>query len=197
MAVQGRLPWLVVGGVVVAIAAATWFIRSDDAAAPAVAAPGPVADDGRGSPVQRGAQPASTASRPPRDPIERMAEISDRRAQSREDYLKRTEALRQTAEKSFAAEKVDAAWAPAKETALDAVAAQPSFATANAAPRRMQVECRSSMCRIDSEFGSMGQAEDWLLLYMSSVGSTLPNSVVTRTPNPDGSASIRIYGRGR
>ena len=35
------------------------------------------------------------------------------------------------------------------------------------------------------------------MMYMASVGKALPSSVVSRTPNPDGSTSVEIYGRAR
>lgn len=196
MASQGRLPWIVVGGVVVAIAAATWLIR-DRGAATAEAPAEPV------QPVATGTAPPATrsgapASRPlPTDPAERMAAISERRAERRAEFERRNEEMRVAAEKTFTTEQVDASWAPVKERELDTIAARPEFATANATPKRMDVQCKSSVCRLDGDFTSMGQAEDWVLMYMSSVGSAMPNSVVTRTANPDGSASVRIYGRAR
>ena len=64
-------------------------------------------------------------------------------------------------------------------------------------PKDLRVDCKSSMCRLDSSFATNGQAEDWVLLYMSSVGSALPNAVVSRVPNPDGTTRVEIYGRAR
>jgi hypothetical protein len=32
---------------------------------------------------------------------------------------------------------------------------------------------------------------------MSSVGSSLPNAMVTRSRNPDGTIGVRIYGQAR
>jgi hypothetical protein len=34
-------------------------------------------------------------------------------------------------------------------------------------------------------------------MYMSSVGGDLPNAIVSRVPNPDGTTSVQIYGRAR
>ena len=65
------------------------------------------------------------------------------------------------------------------------------------APRSLDIDCKSSMCRVGGSFASNGDAEDWVLIYMSSVGSTLPNAVVSRSANPDGTTSVQIYGRAR
>lgn len=97
----------------------------------------------------------------------------------------------------FAAEKVDPAWAPTKQVDLKKIAELPQITSAVPAPKQMAVDCRSSMCRIEGTFDASGSAQDWTLLYLSSVGDALPSAVVSRVQNPDGTSSVRIYGRAR
>jgi hypothetical protein len=126
-----------------------------------------------------------------------LAEHVGLRAQRRDEQMARTAAMKRQSAERFAAEQVDPAWAPQKEAELTGVANLPSFETAGVKPTEMRMDCKSSMCRIDGQFINNGAAEDWILIYMSSVGSAMPNSVVSRTQNPDGSTRVEIYGRAR
>ena len=115
----------------------------------------------------------------------------------RREHEARNRALREESEQRFASEQVDPAWAPQKERELRDVASQETFEVAGANPTSLSIDCRSSMCRLNGEFESNGKGEDWILMYMSSVGSSMPNSIVSRTRNPDGSMRVEIYGRAR
>lgn len=196
MATSNKLPLLVLGGVVVAIAAATFLLRgrgadpapaADVAEAPAGAAPAAVTAD----------PPRGGGPRPGASGAERVQAVTARREEMRARHAQQTEEMRQRAEKTFEGERVDPQWAPGKQRELDAITEQPAFETIGVTPSRLDVQCRSSMCRIEGDFASAGQADDWVLVYMSSVGSTMPHSIVSRVANPDGSTSVRIYGRGR
>lgn len=141
---------------------------------------------------------------PPRAPVGSRASVEaqlaaqvEQRAQRRSEHVTRTAALKKQSAERFAAEQMDPAWAPQKEAELSTIASQPGFATAGVKPTSLSMDCKSSMCRIDGQFASNGEAEDWILIYMSSVGSAMPNSVVSRTQNPDGSTRVEIYGRAR
>ena len=197
MAGSNRLPLLVLGGVVVAIAAATLVIRSRADAPPEPSTPVVGAEaESPADPLAPGAVPAA-GRRPATDPERRVEAVAARREDLRARHAARTEEMREQAEKTFASERADPQWSAGKQRELDAITDQPAFAAIGVEPKRLDIECRSSMCRIEGDFASPGQADDWVLVYMSSVGSTLPNSVVTRVPNPDGSSSVRIYGRAR
>ena len=115
----------------------------------------------------------------------------------RREHEARISALREQSAQRYAREQVDPAWAAQKESELQGVASRPAVEVAGASPKSLSADCRSSMCRINGEFESNGKAEDWILVYMSSVGSSMPNSVVSRTRNPDGSMGVEIYGRAR
>lgn len=127
----------------------------------------------------------------------RLQEAMVRRQESREATIRKSAEQRKQAAEAFQREQVDPAWAPQKEGELNRIAAQPAFETAGVVPKDMRVDCRSSMCRLDGSFANNGQAEDWILIYMSSVGSALPNALVSRVHNPDGTTSVEIYGYAR
>lgn len=128
---------------------------------------------------------------------ETLKRNTERRNRLRDEQVTRTAAARQTAISTYRSEPVDPAWAPQQERKLDEIATSPAIAQTKIAPRELSVDCKSTTCLINGKFANSGEAEDWLLMYMSSVGSTLPTSIVTRTQNPDGTTSIEIYGRAR
>lgn len=195
---SNRTPLVAATLVVLAVVAGTFVLRGRDTpaldndsqqakvATPASAAPSP--------PATRA--PAGTAGRA-QSAEELRGDHVERRAQMRREHEARNRALRERSEQRYASEQVDPAWAPQKERELKDVASQPGFEVAGAQPRSLSIDCRTSMCRINGEFESNGKAEDWILVYMSSVGSSMPNSVVSRKRNPDGSMGVEIYGRAR
>ena len=175
---------------------------------------GTIAMRGRADPARDAAPPPDVAvdtatptpppgvrSNPPAarndTPEAQVNERVDLRAKRREEQIARTAAMKRQSAERFAAEQVDPAWAPQKEAELAGIANHSGFETAGVKPTDMRMDCKSSMCRIDGQFASNGEAEDWILIYMSSVGSAMPNSVVSRTRNPDGSTRVEIYGRAR
>ncbi|MGY1457512.1 MULTISPECIES: hypothetical protein [unclassified Luteimonas] len=195
---SNRIPLVVATVVVLAVVAGTFVLRGRDKA---------TLDDAN---VAAQDAPADAAIAPPPAPpvspgdAGRGQSAEDlrgdhvaRRAQMRRDHEARISELREQSAQRYASEQVDPAWAPQKESELKDVANQPGFEVAGAQPRSLSIDCRSSMCRINGEFESNGKAEDWILVYMSSVGSSMPNSVVSRKRNPDGSMGVEIYGRAR
>lgn len=187
--------------VIALVVAATFIFRSkppvdglDSPLADASSVPGDGSDAGSGAPLSR--PPTSQPLTPAQQKAAMEQAVATRQA-ARDEFIKKTEASRRNAESAFKNERVDPAWAPAKETELTTIASQGAFETAGVKPRDLSVSCRSSMCRIDGSFATSGQAEDWVLLYMSSVGSALPNSIVSRQQNSDGSTSVVVYGRAK
>lgn len=194
---NSKTPLIVAAVLVAAVVVGTIAMRGrTDTARHEVVAPATAAET---------VQPAVTrGSPPPRARVARgatteaqLAEHLERRTKGREEQIARTAAMKRQSAERFAAEQVDPAWAPQKEAELTGIANQPGFETAGVKPTSMDMDCKSSMCKIDGQFASNGEAEDWLLIYMSSVGSAMPKSVVSRTRNPDGSTRVEIYGRAR
>lgn len=196
---SNRIPLVAAVVVVLAVVVATFVFRGRDGtgagqpdAASPEAAPQPSA--------QAGAAPPRRAGTPAQDRLglqESVLDHVEQRAEMRRQHEERTRALREQSAQRFASEQVDPAWAPQKVSALSAIADDPGFEAAGAQPKSLNVDCRSSMCRIEGQFASSGVAEDWILMYMSSVGGEMPNSIVSRSRNPDGSMRVEIYGRAR
>lgn len=193
-----RIPLIAATAVVVAVVAGTFILRGRDQAA----------TDDTAVATEAGA-PAATASGPPvarasaraggdrEDAARAVVDQVERRTMLREEHEARTLALREQSEQRYASEQVDPEWAPGKERELGDVASQPVFDAADAQPASLDIDCRSSMCRINGQFDTSSKAEDWILMYMSSVGGRMPNSVVSRHRNPDGTMAVEIYGRAR
>lgn len=197
-----KLPVVATVAVVVALVGGTILLRGNDIpgarevgsagvdgneAAP-VAAPMPASP-----PVARAARPAA----PLRSRDEELVEQVAARQAMREEHAARMAELRERSAARYAGERVDAEWAPVKEVELSAIADRKDFAAAGAKPISLEIDCRSTMCRLDGQFSSRGQAEDWVMMYTASVGEAMPNSVVSRSRNPDGSTRVEIYGRAR
>ena len=128
---------------------------------------------------------------------ERVEAAIARRARLRDEMASKAEASKQKAVAAYRAEKVDKTWAAQKETELSGVATSEALAQAKIVPKSFDVDCKTTVCRLNGTFSTLGEAEDWTLYYMSSVGNALPNTTVSKTQNPDGTTNVEIYGRAR
>lgn len=197
-----KLPLVAAAAVVLAVVTATFLLRgkpgADDAARMDSEAPAPAATSVAAPPPSaRSAAPGSGGAFERRQIEEQMASQVEQRAKMREEHQARVTALREQSMQRYASEQVDPTWAPAKISELTKVANDSAFEVAEVQPDNLSVDCRSSMCRIDGQFADGNKAEDWILLYTASLGSALPNTVISRTRNPDGTMRVEIYGRGR
>lgn len=194
-----KIPLIVAAVVIAAVAVGTIVARRSGDPASQQGAQDSQAQDAS-APPSTSAAPVRSANSGPLGAGDRQARLQEtvaRRQDARKEQIRKSAEQKKKAAEAFQREQVDPAWAPQKEVELNKIAAQPGFETAGAVPKDLRVECKSSMCRLDSSFASNGQAEDWILLYMSSVGSSMPNAVVSRVPNPDGTTRVEIYGRAR
>lgn len=197
MAKSNKLPLIVAAVVIGVVATGTILVRRTTEA-PAPALDGAGASDAGREPAAPGAVAPAPVPRPsPGAGPARAEQALERRNVMRDQQIARTAELKKNAMDTFEREAVDPAWAPQKEADLQTVASGEGFETAGVSPQDLAIECKSSMCRVDGKFASNGEAEDWLLIYMSSVGGNLPNSIVSRSQNPDGSTRVQIYGRAR
>ena len=199
-----RGPLLMALTVLAVLAAVTLWMRKPDGAS---------ATTGMGTAAKDASTPADASNTPPADiasrrrqalaPMstvgthEQVAQSIARRERMRADQARQAEDSRQKAVATYRSERADPAWAPQKENELNTIAASPAIAEAKIVPKSLEVDCKRTICRLNGTFASSGEAEDWIMLYMASVGGGLPNSVVTRTQNPDGTTGVEIYGRGR
>lgn len=127
-----------------------------------------------------------------------VADDPDRRAKARAENSARITKIREEAEATYRAETVDAAWAPGKERELARISALEGVEAAQAVkPTSLDIDCRSTMCQVVATFANSGAAQDWMLMYTSSLGNAMPRVATTRVDNPDGTVSVRMYGKSR
>jgi len=60
-------------------------------------------------------------------------------------------------------------------------------------PRNPDVDCRRRSCRIVGSFAESGNAEDWVLTYLTTNGDKLARARAAYVRNADGSTQARIY----
>jgi len=97
----------------------------------------------------------------------------------------------------YAGEHVDAAWAGRKEATMLAATKSDQITLLHAEPRDLDINCKTSMCRIQADFATRGLAMDWFTLFSINVGGEMPNSTFQYSANPDGSWRVTIYGLSR
>ncbi|MGH8033374.1 MAG: hypothetical protein ACREO8_13700 [Luteimonas sp.] len=200
---QKNVPLVVAVAVVVVLLVVTFVMRQRQSDVASGMTGAGAVDSSMGVQSSNAGNPAPSANAQGRQPLSRAdAQQAARRhmaqrSEARKRSVQRSEELRLKVSAQFNAEKVDPTWAPGKEVELQKISSLPEIVSNMAAPIKLDVDCKSSMCRIDGSFASSGDAEDWTTLYMSSVGNRLPSAVVSRVRNPDGTTSVQIYGRGR
>lgn len=104
----------------------------------------------------------------------------------------RNEAIKAAAVSRYANEKQDVAWAAGKERALAGVA-QDVAAASSAKPRDLVSQCKQTVCRTTATFASAGEADEWVSLYMASMGDVMKHSVVSTNRNQQGAIGVEIY----
>lgn len=97
----------------------------------------------------------------------------------------------------FASEPVDKTWAAGKEAEMLEASVSDQIRTANAIPSNLEVQCRRHICKVGSDFASVGLAEDWVILFATAMGGRMPNMSYKYTPNPDGTTHVEAYGLAR
>lgn len=199
---RSRLPWVLLVLIVAVIAGVTLYrhFTAIDAAE-VVAQPDATAAQGTG-PRRLSAEeiralarrsPGTTAPATARN----MAEMMQKRARMAEATQARIQQRNTAMASRFSTEKPDPSWAGAHEKELVSLQDSDPMRDAGAKAENFQVECRSSMCRIQGDFKDAGAAGSWLQLYMSGVGDSLPVATAHQIRNPDGTVRVEIYGLGR
>ena len=89
----------------------------------------------------------------------------------------------------FQAEQRDGRWAQTSATMLQ------DRATADSVMRSAlkQIECRSTMCRVEMLDDQKGQFGRQLPLFLQNVGPSFPSAQVTTVTNGDGTRTLSIY----
>src|SRR5688572_11551446 len=97
----------------------------------------------------------------------------------------------------YRSEPRDATWAAAKERDLLALTRLEQAERMNAMPSSIDIDCKTSSCRIAADFTSQASANDWLTVFTTSLGNSLPFGTTEQKTNPDGSVTIEIFGASR
>lgn len=195
---KNRIPLIVLGGVVAILAAVTiWKANRSDTTS-SVMAPAATMQDGSlpadmptaaGGPgmhhlPMRPGNVSGVGSRPPTRE-EMLAHRKERAEKATRVY--------DLAQAQFAAQPVNPAWSSRTEQGLRKLADDAVFAKVQAQPKDLQVDCKSSMCEIRSQFASDGQARDWTQVYMTNAAGTISLARVRFFQNRDGTTQVRIY----
>lgn len=198
-----RLPWILIALVAAAIVAVTSYrmFRSPDALAGMTQQPSASVDSARQARRLTPDEIRALAARSPGQSAPQtaggMAAMIEKRKRMTDATQARIQERNAAMAGKFAAEKTDPAWSGARERDLSALQDSGPMQDAGAKAANFEVECRSSMCRIQGDFPNATMANDWLQLYMGSVGNNLPVATAHQVRNPDGSIRIEIYGLGR
>jgi hypothetical protein len=193
---QTIIPWLVAGAVLLSMAVVMVYrhrARENDALLQSSA---PVTAE----PVSR------TPSVPHRrtDSRAALAGAAQSMAAKREELGRRRKEVQVRVDRTQAAfasrhrsEAVDPAWSNAKEAELTRLATSDQIKQLGVDARDLNIDCRTSMCRITANFDSTAAGDDWIVLYMNNVAQQVPAASYKYIRNPDGTVTINVYAIGR
>jgi len=180
------LPWILLAAVVVLVTVVFLARRGErpEAADPA---------SNRQSSAVSNAPAVPSAAPDLLDPATRTAgRAADRAAAQAE-----VDQTREIFSLQYRSEKTDPAWAPAKERELAELSSSDQIRDLKADVQNLNVDCKTSMCKITGDFKTMTAGDDWFILYMNNVGSKLPVATYKYVNNPDGTLTMEIYAQGR
>ena len=105
-----------------------------------------------------------------------------------------TSKLMREYERQFRTEPVAPAWANSTELAVvDALRSDEAKATGVATPSEFDVQCRSSLCRIDATYPDDGSAGDAMTVLAMDVSDKLPRMHRRTIYKPDGTVQLHVY----
>lgn len=189
---NSRAPYFLVAAVCVVIVVAAilsnWY-RGDSAQTDA---PATVADDG--APPRMGSPPARNDNT---SIAERSAEMTTSMQGRRAERKQKLQDARLATANRYAQEAVDPLWAAGKETRLQALAESPTFEQVGVVPDSLEIDCRSTLCRITASHASYGASADWGMIFMTSSAAEIKRAFTKTINNPDGTTSVEIYAQAR
>lgn len=191
-----RLPWILLGAIVLVIAA-VMFIRSRQPAAPPIAAA--PTDTAVAAPVDGNRRPPS-AGLSGADAAALRESVRDRTrqlAQKKQAVQAQVDQTQAQFSSRFKSERTDTAWAGAKASTLEGLRLSDQMRQMEIDPKNMNVDCKSTMCRITADFPNTSAGDDWATLYMNNVAAEVPAASYKYIQNPDGTVTIDMYAIGR
>lgn len=194
---HSKLPWLVVGGIVALIALVMVYQRSRPVSGPVIAPADmtQATEDGYRPGGYAGVRPAAQPSQPlSADALrERRQAAAENRAKG-QAWIDQTQAGFMS---KYDSERVEPAWAAAKQGELIASAESDLIRQTGAVPTNMTADCKSTMCRVTADFPNMGMGDDWFTLYMGNLGDKVPTASYKYVENPNGTVTLQMYAVGR
>ena len=138
---------------------------------------------------------ARTAS--PDMPASTSDSAMGRRSMSAAEMARGRKARSTELDAAFRRDPMDAAGARQAEGELAEAASADDLVESGTTPIAIDMQCRSTRCRVISRFAAGSDVEGWVGLYMLSSARTLAGADTVITPQPDGTIELAIYGTRR
>ena len=137
------------------------------------------------APVPAASKPAVWVAPPPAGTPAPTPERHDEQAHQRE--------LIAINEQAWTQEPASPVKAAEVEQKFQAAAASEGVTEVRYQPRSMSVQCRATLCRIESEFPTPGTSAEWALRMQLSLGGVIGNAVMVPQPLPGGGEKLVMY----
>jgi hypothetical protein len=79
------------------------------------------------------------------------------------------------------------------QSALEKVVTSKDLTSSGIKPESSRIDCRARLCRISADFAKAGDAQDWAVFYVTVAGPNFTQSRVVYVPQPGGGSEVRIY----
>ena len=135
---------------------------------------------------------ARTAS--PGMPASTSDSVMGRRSMSTAEMARGRKARITELDAAFRRDLMDAAGARQAEGELAEAASADDLVESGTTPIAIDMQCRSTRCRVIARFAADSDAEGWAGLYMLSAARTLAGADTVITPQADGTIELAIYG---
>lgn len=160
---------------------------------PAIDSPAQAVSGDRSLRVEHAQEHRAGSGANPTSDVEAIAStIQARRDAMRREASAQTVRIREIAVARYESETRDAAWAFAQTRARAGVAKELSAAGVDM-PADLATDCKRTVCRTTATFENRGQADQWTLLYMASLGNVAKTSVVSHSRDAQGADRLDIY----
>jgi hypothetical protein len=136
------------------------------------------------------AQPAPSVDDPAREALEHALAMEHRR-------MEKGEKDQRYWQEGFAAQRVNPEWAPPKEREILQLVGSDKFKASNASPEGLEVECRSSLCRVTADFPSNVAAQDWTEFFTLYSASRFSGGLSRQETIAGGKARLTIITAAR
>ena len=193
---QSATPWVIAGAVVLSMVAVMVYrhrARQDGTDTPPFVPPTATSASPVSSPVPHRADPRAGLAGAAQTIMAKREEMARRR----KEVQARVDRTQQAFASRHSSEAVDPAWSNVKEAELTKLATSDQIKQLGVDARDLNVDCRTSMCRITATFDSTAAGDDWVVLYMNNAAQQVPAASYKYIQNADGTVTINVYAIGR